>query len=256
MMVKLRHLYTKLGVFTFHHPSEETEGNDFDRSSTLDSLQNLHKMCACEACQRVLVRSPNLRKLGLHADYSWRDAFLCFPNLACFKCLEKLTFSINRPPLPSELTLQPGLKLPQTITRITLKGTNLKWEELSLLQTLPSLEVLRLIRRACLGRVWNTSELEGFPQLKYLRFYELNIQEWITSEDQFPKLEVLVIEHCSSLKRIPIAFGNLNELREIKLQSCRKEAEKSAREIQKEQRNRKGDDDCVNLLFKFNNYFG
>ncbi|KAH7847581.1 hypothetical protein Vadar_027770 [Vaccinium darrowii] len=252
-MVKLRHLYTKHGIFTFHHSFEENGGNDFDHSSKLESLQTLQKICTCEACQSLVLRAPNLRKLGLNVGCRLKDNVFRFPDLERLNCPEKLSFKDTRVEhnSPRKSTLLPGLKLPITITRIIFEYTRLNWEELSLLQTLPSLEVLRLMRDACREPVWNTSELEGFPQLKYLKFYSLDIEDWIATEDQFLKLEVLVLEYCRKLERIPIAFGNLNELREIKLARCRS-AEQSAREIQEEQRNRKGDDECLNLLAKGN----
>ncbi|KAH7846002.1 hypothetical protein Vadar_008499 [Vaccinium darrowii] len=229
-MVKLRHLYTRRGIFIFHHSSEEYKGSDFDRSSSLDDLQTFHLVCACEVCRRFLVRTSNLRKLGLYAGITSNDMFLRFPNLEFLKCLEKLTVFDK----PVGRTFAPGLKLPLSITRITLKSTCLKWEELSLLQNLPKLEVLRLILFACVGPVWNASEIEGFPQLKYLNFNNLDIEEWNAFEDQFPKLEVLVIKYCHKLKQIPIAFGNLNELHEIKLVACTRSVEESARQIREE----------------------
>ncbi|KAH7847226.1 hypothetical protein Vadar_023467 [Vaccinium darrowii] len=209
------------------------------------------KVFGTECCPLELVDIglPILRKLGLHARRIPNDLVLRFPDLEFLKCLEKLTFTSNfSHKSMGTTTLPPGLKLPQTITRITLKHTRLKWEELSLLQTLPNLGVLKLLIHACAGPVWDASELEGFPQLKYLKFNHLDIKKWNASEDQFPKLEVLVIEHCYKLKQIPIAFGNLNELREIKLVMCTRSAEELARKIQEEQRNRNGDDDCLNLI--------
>ncbi|XP_058195753.1 putative late blight resistance protein homolog R1B-17 [Rhododendron vialii] len=231
-MVKLRHLYTKEGIFGYHHVSNYDE----EKRNMLDSLQTLHQMCTCEHCLRFLERTPNLRMLGL------RGHRILLADLEFLKCLEILYFysrSIN------------GLKLPPTLTRLTLRSTYLKWEELSIiLQTLPSLEVLKLLSDACVGPVWNTSELEeGFSQLKYLKLANLDMKEWSASEDHFPKLEVLVIKWCNSMQQIPIDFANLNELREITITwSCRS-AEESAREIQEKQRNRRGDDVCLNITF-------
>ncbi|KAH7845529.1 hypothetical protein Vadar_003210 [Vaccinium darrowii] len=251
-MVKLRHLYSKDRVFTFHHSSEETWEIDFDRSSKLNSLQTLHQVCACKVCQSFLKCTPNVRKLGL-CRVIIREGVSWFPNQEFFECLTKLTISaIFGSASFVDSTLLPRLNLPLTITRITLKNTCLMWEQLSLLQTLPSLEVLRLIEHACLGQVWDTSELDiGFRQLKYLRLYLLGIEKLYAHEDQFPNLEVLVLERCSILEQIPIAFGDLCELREIKLVACRRSVEESARVIQEQQRNRKGDDDCLNLLSRF-----
>ncbi|XP_058192293.1 putative late blight resistance protein homolog R1B-16 [Rhododendron vialii] len=244
-MVKLRHLYTKRGRFKYHHVS-----NDEEEGNILDSLQTLHRMCMCGRCLRFLERTPNLRKLGLIIDGD-EDDVLMLPDLEFLKCLEILHVTGYH---DREHVVRTGLKLPRTLKRLTLARTYLKWEELSIiLQTQPSLEVLKLLEDACSGRVWNTSELEeGFSQLKYLRLDNLNIEEWIATEDQFPRLEVLVVRHCRKLKGIPIDFANLYNLREINVMWSSRSAEESAREIQEKQRNTKGDDNCLNLLTRRN----
>ncbi|XP_058195746.1 putative late blight resistance protein homolog R1A-3 isoform X2 [Rhododendron vialii] len=233
-MVKLRHLYTRRGIFEYHHVSNygEEEGN------MLDSLQTLHRMCACVHCLRLLERTPNLRKLGLYHEICGSPILLDLEFLKCLEIFYVQCWVVR-------------LKLPPTLTQLTLYGTYMKWEELSIiLQTLPSLEVLKLLFKACVGRVWNTNELEeGFSQLKYLRLESLDIEEWNASEDQFPRLEILVIHKCLKLERIPIDFANLNELREITIKGSHRSAEESAMEIQEKQRYTKGDDDCVNTTF-------
>ncbi|KAH7865370.1 hypothetical protein Vadar_005717 [Vaccinium darrowii] len=195
-------------------------------------------------------KTPNLRKLGLHGCETSQDGVLMIPDLEFLKVLEKLSITnfLNLGErVSSSSTLPAALKLPPTITQLTLKDTLLEWEELSILQTLPSLEVLKLLANACGGEVWNTNELEGFFQLKYLRFERLEIKEWNASEDQFPRLEVLVARYCSALKAIPIDFANLYELRKIELQWCSSSVKESAMEIQEEQRKKSGDDDCLTL---------
>ncbi|KAH7858732.1 hypothetical protein Vadar_027264 [Vaccinium darrowii] len=150
-------------------------------------------------------------------------------------------------------TFPAGLKFPPSVTRLTLQRTLLKWEELSLLQTLPSLEVLKLLDGACCGPVWDTSELEeGFSQLKYLCLKYLDIEKWEASEDQFPLLEVLRVGKCPNLEQIPMDFANIMELRELELWHSSCSAEESARKIQVERKNKNGDDDCLNLLFEDN----
>ncbi|XP_058192289.1 putative late blight resistance protein homolog R1B-8 [Rhododendron vialii] len=253
-MVKLRHLYSTHGVFIYHVSSEEATRFGFDHSSKLDSLQTLNRICPCEECQSFLVRTPNLRKLGVHGELISQDGVLMLPDLEFLKCLETLRFTNTKFFSKSGATLPTGLKLPLNVTRLTLKHTYLQWKELSILLTgLPSLEVLKLLVDSCCGPVWDTSELEeGFPQLKYLRFESLDIEEWNASEDQFPGLEVLVLRSCQKLERIPIDFANLNELREITMNQCSPSLEESSREIQEELRNKKGDDDCLNLLLNNN----
>ncbi|KAH7842713.1 hypothetical protein Vadar_008351 [Vaccinium darrowii] len=238
-MVKLRHLYSKDGVFEYHFSSEATTRVGFDQTSKLDSLQTLHTICACKDCRSFLVRTPNLKKLGLEDKF---NDFPIFLDLEFLKCLETLSLRC--------ITLTAGLKLPLTVKRLASDWTSLKWEKLSILQNLSSLEVLKFKAIATEGPVWNTSE-EGFPQLKYLSFVDMDdFEEWNASEDQFLRLEVLVLEGCKKLERIPIDFANLSELREIKLVGGPRFAEESVREIYEEQRNRKGDDDCPNLIVK------
>ncbi|XP_058194589.1 putative late blight resistance protein homolog R1B-13 [Rhododendron vialii] len=246
-MVKLRHLYTKRALFKYHHVSY-----DEDKENMLDSLQTLHQMCICEHCLRFLERTPNLRKLGLRGDLGLQGGdLLMLPDLEFLKCLEILNVD---PWFNNKRVTRTGLKLPPTLTRLTLRFTLLKWEELSIiLQILPSLKVLKLLVNACSGPVWNTCELEeGFSQLKYLRLENLDIEEWSASADQFPALEVLVIQLCEKLKGIPIDFAYLNELSKIKVEWSSLSAEESAREIQEEQKNTKGDDNCLNLVFRYN----
>ncbi|KAH7846415.1 hypothetical protein Vadar_013792 [Vaccinium darrowii] len=207
-MVKLRHLYSKYGIFEYHFCSEEAARIGFDHSSKLDSLQTLHQLCACEDCQSFLVRTPNLRKLGLKQNEKLGDGSFVSLDLEFLKCLETLSIT--------GVIHTECRKLPLTVKRLTLVATFLKWEEVSILQKLLSLEVLKLECNACNGPVWETSG-DGFSQLKYLSFDEMDeIEEWNASEDQFPRLEVLVLENCRKLERIPIDFADLNELREIR----------------------------------------
>ncbi|XP_058201419.1 putative late blight resistance protein homolog R1A-10 isoform X2 [Rhododendron vialii] len=240
-MVHLRHLYTRRGIFEYHVSYDyEEEGN------MLDSLLTLHRICLCEHCHSFLRRTPNLKELGLTSSRT-EDRDVMLRDLEFLKCLETLVVE------PWMLTKQvTGLKLPPTLTRLTFKSTDLKWEELSIiLQTLPSLGVLKLLYSACWGAVWDTTELEeGFSQLKYLKFEQLHIEEWNASADQFPRLEVLEIEWCEYLKGIPLDFANLYDLREIKLFRCSQSAEESVREIQEEQKSMKGDDDWLNFALQ------
>ncbi|GAB2296079.1 hypothetical protein Dimus_030216 [Dionaea muscipula] len=244
-MVRLRHLYTKRGIFEYHVSNEDYEEEE---GNTLDSLLTLHQLCLCEHCQlRFLRRTPNLKELGLASSRRTAERDVMLHDLDFLKCLETL---VVKPWMMTKHVT--GLKLPPTLTRLTFKSTNLKWEELSIiLQTLPKLEALKLLSDACWGVVWDTTDLEeGFSRLRYLKFDHLQIEEWNASADQFPRLEVLEIGWCEYLKGIPLDFANLYDLREIKLHRCSESAEESVREIQEEQRSFKGDDDCLDFTLQ------
>ncbi|KAH7846061.1 hypothetical protein Vadar_009263 [Vaccinium darrowii] len=217
-MVRLRHLYSVEAAFKYHFSSKETARVSFDHSSSkLDSLQTLHQMCACQKCLSFLVRTPNLRKLGL-TEFSLY--FSTLPGLNFLKCLETLSLDFGY--------FVERMELPLTVKRLTFKNAVVKSEAIP---NLPNLEVLKFLHIQFLGSVWNTSE-EAFPKLKYLRLCDANMEEWNASKYEFPRLEVLVLEHCRKLKQIPIDFGNLNELRKIMVMGCTQSVEGSAREIQ------------------------
>lgn len=72
---------------------------------------------------------------------------LMLPNLEFLKCIETLSFTNKRlytsKRVPSALPAR--LKLTPSVTRLAMKYRLLKWEELSILHTLPSVEVLKLL---------------------------------------------------------------------------------------------------------------
>ena len=51
----------------------------------------------------------------------------------------------------------------------------------------------------------------GFPQLLYLKFEELELQEWNIKEQAMPRLVQFEVKKCQSLE-VPIGLKNLNTL--------------------------------------------
>ncbi|KAK6791990.1 hypothetical protein RDI58_011071 [Solanum bulbocastanum] len=93
---------------------------------------------------------------------------------------------------------------------------------------LSKLEVLKLIKFACLGIKWETIE-NGFSQLKLLLLNWTDLALWKTSSDHFPCLEPLVLRHCHSLISIPENFANIMTLQLIELDVCRPSVVDSAK---------------------------
>ncbi|GAA0185062.1 hypothetical protein LIER_32350 [Lithospermum erythrorhizon] len=125
-------------------------------------------------------------------------------------------------------------RFPPSIKKLTLKMYCLPWSEISVIQELPNLEVLKLDRSAFTGDEWNMGD-GVFPNLKYIRLRGLNIKRWNASSDHFPHLENLVVQGCEHLEEIPADFVNILTLKMIEVSGCKLSVETSAREIYNEQ---------------------
>ncbi|CAA2992529.1 Hypothetical predicted protein [Olea europaea subsp. europaea] len=106
---------------------------------------------------------------------------------------------------------------------------------MSLIGTLPNLEILKLGHYSFLGKIWDTKDHE-FQKLKYLQLELPDLEDWNSSYDHFPVLERLVLMNCIVLKAIPFEFSKISTLQEIVVDCCGKNVETSALEIQQEQR--------------------
>ncbi|XP_074287906.1 putative late blight resistance protein homolog R1A-10 [Silene latifolia] len=111
------------------------------------------------------------------------------------------------------------LRFPSNLYKLTLSGFKLPWLDIEKIAVmLPRLEILKLLLRAFEGEQWKTTAT--FENLKYLRMEGLNIKEWEASDDNFPKLERLVVRRCKSLHKIPEEFGNMIYLMGIEAHWC------------------------------------
>ncbi|KAM7497603.1 hypothetical protein LguiA_022017 [Lonicera macranthoides] len=237
-MVNLRHLCIKLGVNEVEKPSfEEVQDDD-----VLENLQTLSFVCPSRYCEDVMKRSPRLRKLGFFGPLLSESRELRFPMLYADQ-LETLKL-FNTAFYREASSSCNSYMFPERLKRLTLKNTALAWNEMWTLGMLPNLEVLKLKLHACVGRLWETSD-NGFLRLKFLKFQDLDIVQWITSSNHFPRLEHLVLHGCQKLKEIPSSLGDIPTLEMIEVHWCSKTAANSAHVIKKDQEN-KGND-CVKV---------
>ncbi|KAI3795560.1 hypothetical protein L1987_38215 [Smallanthus sonchifolius] len=100
------------------------------------------------------------------------------------------------------------ITFPATLKTLTLDLCRLPWSDMSIIQSLPNLEVLKLRRRAFDGNHWNTYEQE-FRQLKFLRLEVLYIKLWEVYSTSFPCLKQLEIFSCKDLEEIPLEIGDI-----------------------------------------------
>lgn len=67
-------------------------------------------------------------------------------------------------------------------------------------------QVLKLQMCAFESTLWEVTEGE-FCQVCVLLLEKLNIEKWIANEMHYPRLEHLMIWHCSKLEDIPCEIG-------------------------------------------------
>nr|GLL41615.1 disease resistance protein RPP13-like isoform X1 [Ipomoea trifida] len=111
----------------------------------------------------------------------------------------------------------------------------LEWEKINILSKLPRLEVLKLLRKSCVGKEWEIQEEVIFCQLIALLISECDLKHWKAISHNFPKLEHLYLVYCRKLREIPIDFAEISTLKSIQLWRCLPSAAKSVKKIEDEQ---------------------
>ncbi|KAL7115018.1 hypothetical protein ACP275_04G157900 [Erythranthe tilingii] len=209
-------------------PPENQQKNEF----VLQNLQTLKKVVnfvwSDEACKRVV----NLRKLHIKYDsHSKISNDYSFHNISRFHKLESLVFFSHGP-----ANLLQKLTFPSLLKKLRLDGCNVRWEDLTVIGSLPYLEVLKLNVGRVEGAVWNPVEGE-FLRLKFLSIFYFDMVNWNVDSSHFPVLEKLVLRGMKKLEEIPLDIGEIPTLRLIELNRCSKSVAISARKIAEEQVN-------------------
>ncbi|CAA3027773.1 Putative late blight resistance protein homolog R1A-6 [Olea europaea subsp. europaea] len=189
----------------------------------------------------------NLQTLSFVCIFDWKDEEIlkCSPNLRSLNC----TILTDQCPDLSSLSQLESLKIvfygsfndnhtafnfPTNIKKLTLSKMGLPWEEMSIIGTLAKLEILKLEDEAFEGEIWNTKDDE-FQELKFLKLDDLDLVQWNSSRDHFPKLEQLVLRYCHNLEMIPLEFGYILTLQKIEVHACGTNVDNSATKILEEQ---------------------
>ncbi|CAA2934886.1 late blight resistance homolog R1A-10 [Olea europaea subsp. europaea] len=213
-MPKLRHLCIGRGS----HPARFSTECD---NSRINSLQTLFYVDLED--EEILRCSPNLRELQCTSPDN-----RC-PDLSFLPQLESLTMTW-RGIFKGDYSV---VNFPRNIKKLTLSKFGLPWKKMSLIGTLPNLEILKL-QETFEGEIWDTKDDE-FQKLKFLQLYRLELKQWNSSHNHFPVLERLVLRDCIDLEEIPSEFSYISTIQEIKVLYCDKKVETSAWEIGREQ---------------------
>ncbi|CAN4090764.1 unnamed protein product [Withania somnifera] len=214
-MELLRHVNITRAEFDL----EEDDQQIFKESSKLKNLRILRqvnfRIDQADSVDVLLGRCSNLHELDIRFKDNEGSAEIC-PKLESLTQLQILRLSFQWPQIVS------GLHLPSNLKKLELSRARIG-STISFIAGLPGLEYLKLSElyfiqseQWCLGDI-------TFHNLKFLKLTYLWISRWDASAESFPLLETLVIRECHKLEEIPLGFGDIPTLKQIKLINCMNE---------------------------------
>ncbi|KAL7115224.1 hypothetical protein ACP275_04G171600 [Erythranthe tilingii] len=262
-MPQLRHLEFSTWIYL---PDPSLRREEKDDVIVLKNLHTLKRVLNLKLTDEVCKRIPNVKKLKimyfglskssrynhlynigrLHKLESLR-VYFC-GDFSVFQVLKQILKYIVCSPLRPRGNLLKNLKFPTSLKKLTLSGSNLDWEELKGIGSLPNLEVLKLEYHSVRGSKWNPIEGQ-FLRLKYLRIAHSRLKYWNAESFHFPALENLVLQKLHKLAEIPSGIGEIPTLGLIHLYDCSESAAISAMGILEEQQSQGNEDLRVRIIF-------
>lgn len=224
-MPQLRHL--QFNRFVLPDPPYPDDKHD---SHIMENLQTLSNVLYFRCTEEILKRAPNLKELKVIYDrlpWSVQWPHFCLYNLVHFHKLESLACKVL-----SKILVK-YLSLPLSLKKLVLDGSCIPWEDMTIVGSLPNLEVLKLRSHACVGPDWCPIEGE-FVRLKSLVIGKTNLRHWRADKTHFPILEHLVLQYINLMEILP-ELGELLTLRKIELFKCSESTTTSAKKILEEQ---------------------
>ncbi|KAL0356360.1 UNVERIFIED_CONTAM: putative late blight resistance proteinR1B-16 [Sesamum radiatum] len=135
-----------------------------------------------------------------------------YQNFRFLRVLDFLKAEFSK--FPFDFRFLVNLSFPESLKKLTLIGSMLSWKDMSIIGSLPHLEVLKLKEYSFTGAVWEPVEGE-FSRLKFLLIERLDLVRWIAENTHFPCLEHLIISDCMDLEAIPSGIGDIATLKVI-----------------------------------------
>nr|GMC68612.1 putative late blight resistance protein homolog R1B-14 isoform X1 [Ipomoea batatas] len=245
-MPQIRHVHISQGILNYLHLPKLVQRN----------LQTLSWLILPQRLQTEpdFKGIPNVKELGIRlmgydpyykmhslSEKPWGLLpHISMEGLLSLHQLENLKFETSQWSPECDLKLLKAF--PPNLKMLTLKGTHFSWEDMTIINTLPNLEALKLREDAFCGPEWKATG-NGFSKLKYLEVTaHSSLKRWSVDADHFPILECIFLNQCHLLVEFPTGFGNTLQL--IDLKNCSSLLVTSAKDFQDERRDL-GDDKLV-----------
>ncbi|XP_024990769.1 putative late blight resistance protein homolog R1A-10 [Cynara cardunculus var. scolymus] len=206
-LVNLRHLWSNVELFLL----------TIEKPINLQSISEVRYGDGVDTFQKYF---PSIKKLAYTFSSGEKGHFELLPYLETLKL--RGGFHRNH------------ICYPATLRKLTLVKCRLPWSNMSIIQSLLNLEVLKLKDNAFEGTQWNARE-QQFRQLKFLRLEKLNIIQWEAYRTSFPRLKRLAVLFCRDLEEIPLEIGEITTLELIETDNWSESIVESVERIQQEQ---------------------
>ncbi|XP_042010410.1 putative late blight resistance protein homolog R1A-10 [Salvia splendens] len=200
----------------------------------LQNLLTFHADAHC--CTKDVFRGiSKLKKLRMKIELEPDavETLNCLEHISILDELESLKCVVANPQLRSQVELS---YLPQCLKKLSLNGLGYCWESMSVIGSLPQLEVLKVQCSAFQGPEWKT-KVEEFPRLEFLLLEDIDLVHWRTDDDDewLPCLQRLIIRNCYKLKVIPSQVGYIDVLKTIEVVDCSPSLVASALQIKEKE---------------------
>ncbi|XP_057775408.1 putative late blight resistance protein homolog R1B-17 [Salvia miltiorrhiza] len=212
----------------------------------LENFQTLRNAVNFKLSEDVCKIIPNIKKLHLVYDrelVGYDDSLIeCLYNLGRLYKLESLKLCSDIRWGHMYDKLNEIFTFPSSLNKLSLTHFSFHWDDLSVIGSLPLLEVLNLeVNYVRKGSTW--SPVDGqFQRLKFLKIEFCDLTCWNADSCHFPILEKLVL--CGlKLEEIPWGIGEISTLKLIRVNCCSKSAAISALKIKAEQLECEDNDD-------------
>ncbi|XP_042046788.1 putative late blight resistance protein homolog R1B-16 [Salvia splendens] len=197
----------------------------------LENLQTFSMATNFVCSERMVKVIPSIKKLGICYSRDEFGSVYHLDNLIHLLQLEKLKLEVHS---SFVLTLD-NHGFPLSLKKLELNGEWISWSRMTIVGSLPNLQVLKLKNYACYGRHWETNNGE-FVNLRLLLIDKSNLKCWRTDRSHFPSLLCLMLYRCPYLDEIPKDIANIQALELIEIDDHNHSLLHSAKIIQEEQR--------------------
>ncbi|KAL9170221.1 hypothetical protein ABFS82_04G130400 [Erythranthe guttata] len=201
-MSQLRHVVANSIILPDPPPPDNVQ-----KIILLENLQTLSRVADFECTEAVINRIPNVKKLEIVCGTTGSN---CLRNLGLLHKLEQLYLE-----LITGTRCCGEIVFPSSLKGLILSECKIPWEDMSVVGSLPNLQVLELRKNAAIGKKWIPKEGE-FTRLKFLWIHKRELEIWEADNTHFPCLEELHLG-CLNLKKIPSDFAEILPLQVIDL---------------------------------------
>ncbi|KAL0341486.1 UNVERIFIED_CONTAM: putative late blight resistance proteinR1A-3 [Sesamum calycinum] len=139
-----------------------------------------------------------------------------------------------------------NIACPTSLKKLELCKCKVPWEDMTIIGSLPNLEVVILKWCAFEGSEWNPIEGQ-FPRLKILELLGSHLVCWRAENIHFLNLEKLSLQYMRDLEGFPSGIGDIATLSLIEVYQCSHSAVNSAMQILEDQQSNGKEDLQVRL---------